>query len=154
MIDAARVRVLPPILLAAALGGSLLLRLAFPAVRYPLPAAAAVWSGAVVIVLSVFLLAWAARELHRFRTPFDVRRPTQAIVRSGPFRLSRNPVYLSMVLLLLGLGAALDSPLMLAVAWPFGSALCRAVIKPEERYLEHKFGRAYLDYRTHVRRWI
>lgn len=70
------------------------------------------------------------------------------------FRLTRNPIYLSMMLLYVGLSLLVNSPWTLLLAIPTGSALCLAAIKPEERYLEAKFGDAYRHYRAAVPRWI
>ena len=80
--------------------------------------------------------------------------PTEAIVVRGPYAWSRNPIYLSMVALQVGVGIWANS------AWFFGLATLSAwllwwgVISREEHYLEGKFGQAYLDYKAQVRRWI
>lgn len=110
--------------------------------------------GLSVVAVSVLLVIAAVHELRRKKTAFDVRKPTSAIVRTGVFRLIRNPVYLSMMLLYVGLSLLINSPWMLLLAIPTGSALCLAAIKPEERYLEAKFGDVYREYRTAVPRWI
>ena len=73
---------------------------------------------------------------------------------SGVFRLTRNPVYLSMVLLVIGVGLLLNSLWSLLLAVPTGSALCLTAIRPEERYLEAKFGETYRAYRSEVPRWF
>jgi protein-S-isoprenylcysteine O-methyltransferase Ste14 len=93
------------------------------------------------------------RNLSR-KTAFDVRKETTALVTSGVFRFTRNPVYLSMVLLVIGVGLALNSLWSLVLAIPTGSALCLTAIKPEERYLDARFGDAYRAYRATVPRWF
>jgi protein-S-isoprenylcysteine O-methyltransferase Ste14 len=91
---------------------------------------------------------------HRARTSVLPFRPTTAIVTSGPYRFSRNPIYLGMALVYLGL------PLLLGYAWPYlffppaVFLIMRLVIVREERYLEGKFGDEYRRYRDSVRRWI
>ena len=95
-----------------------------------------------------------ARELSKARTAFDVRKPTTNLVRQGVFRLSRNPVYFSMLLLCAAIALLANSVALLALSLPAGSALCLLVIRKEERYLEQKFGSEYLAYKASVRRWI
>ena len=152
MQDNADVKILPPILLAVALGLGIPVGILLP--TRLLPAEAAVPLGLGVVAISVLLVIAAVRELRRKKTAFDVRNPTSAIVRTGVFRLTRNPVYLSMMLLYVGVSLLINSPWMLLLAIPTGSALCLAAIKPEERYLEAKFGDAYREYRATVPRWI
>ena len=152
MTDRAQVRVLPPLIQLGMLAAGVSLRLAFPAPF--LPSAAAVPVGEAVVCVAIALVLLAARELRAARTAFDVRRPTTALVSTGPFRVSRNPVYFSMLLLQLGLGVILNSPWMIALVIPMGSILCLAVIRPEERYLEAKFGDPYRSYQGRVGRWL
>jgi protein-S-isoprenylcysteine O-methyltransferase Ste14 len=94
------------------------------------------------------------REMKRAGTNVDPREPTTAIVTGGPYRFTRNPLYLSLTLIYGGittlanaLPAALLLPIVLAI-------MRRGVIEREERYLERKFGDEYLDYKGRVRRWI
>jgi protein-S-isoprenylcysteine O-methyltransferase Ste14 len=110
--------------------------------------------GALLILASILLVVAAARELAKAHTAFDVRKPTMAIVDTGVFRLSRNPVYFSMQLLCIGIALLTNSLAMFLLSVLAGSALCRLVIRQEERYLERKFGSRYLAYKTTVRRWI
>ena len=152
MQDNANVKILPPIVLAVALGLGIPVGILLP--TRLLPAEAAVPLGLGVVAISVLLVIAAVRELRRKKTAFDVRKPTSAIVRTGVFRLTRNPVYLSMMLLYVGVSLLINSPWMLLLAIPTGSALCLAAIKTEERYLEAKFGDAYREYRATVPRWI
>ena len=88
------------------------------------------------------------------RTAFDIRKPTTALVDTGVFRWSRNPVYFSMMLLTLGIALLVNSLPMLVLSLPAGSLLCLWVIRPEESYLERKFGETYLAYKANVRRWV
>lgn len=100
------------------------------------------------------LVVAAARELTKAHTAFDVRKPTTARVHAGVFRPSRNPVYFSMLLLCIGIALLANSLAMLLLSLPAGSGLCLLVIRKEERYLEQKFGNAYLTYKATVPRWI
>jgi len=152
MTDRAEVRVLPPIVLAAALALQALVALLFP-MRF-IPNAAAIAAGAAIIAVSVVLMLLAVMEIKRAGTAFDSRKPTTAIVATGVYRFTRNPVYFSMMLLVVGVGLMLNSPLALLLAIPTGSALCLTAIRPEERYLEGKFDREYRAYRDAVPRWL
>ncbi|MGH3147046.1 MAG: methyltransferase family protein [Rubrobacter sp.] len=94
------------------------------------------------------------REMKGAQTNVDPYKPTTAIVTAGPYRYTRNPLYVGMTLVYAGvsaranaLPAALLLPMILAV-------MRRGVIEREERYLEGKFGDEYLRYKGRVRRWI
>jgi protein-S-isoprenylcysteine O-methyltransferase Ste14 len=150
--DKANVTVLPPLIPLLAIGAGVLVHLAFPMAIAP--EAVTTPSGVVLILNSILFVVAAAHELTKARTAFDVRKPTTALVRSGVFRLSRNPVYFSMLLLCVGVALLANSLAMLLLSLPAGSALCLLVIRKEERYLERKFGDAYLAYKATVRRWI
>jgi protein-S-isoprenylcysteine O-methyltransferase Ste14 len=152
MEDRANVAVLPPLIPLSAIGTGFLIHLVFP---IPIATAAVTMPvGVFLVVVSILLVVAAARELAKARTAFDVRKPTTCLVRGGVFRLSRNPVYFSMLLLCVGIALLANSAALLALSLPAGSALCLLVIRKEERYLEQKFGSTYLAYKTSVRRWI
>ncbi|WP_036259827.1 methyltransferase family protein [Methylocapsa aurea] len=150
--DRAKVIALPPLILAATLALGVGLHLIWP-VRllsgvFALPLGLALISGAIA------LAAFAVREMHRANTAIDIRKPTTAIVTSGVFKLSRNPIYLGMVLLCVGIAFAVNSAWILASAAPLALILQKGVIEREEAYLAQKFGAAYLQYKGSVRRWI
>ncbi|MBI2737235.1 MAG: isoprenylcysteine carboxylmethyltransferase family protein [Rhodospirillales bacterium] len=152
MRDSADVKILPPIVLAVALGLGIPIGILLPTRLLPVEVAFPLGLG--FVAFSVFLVFAALHELKKKRTAFDVRKPTSAIAQTGVFRVTRNPIYLSMMLLYVGLSLLVNSPWMLLLAIPTGSALCLAAIKPEERYLETKFGDSYRAYRAAVPRWI
>ena len=152
MEDRAKVTILPPLIPLAAIGAGFLIHLVLPV---PIATAAVtIPVGCLLVVVSILLAVAAARELAKARTAFDVRKPTTTLVHRGVFRLSRNPVYLSMLLLCVGVAFLANSAALLALSLPAGSALCLLVIRKEERYLEQKFGSAYRAYKSSVRRWI
>jgi protein-S-isoprenylcysteine O-methyltransferase Ste14 len=152
MTDRAEVKVLPPIVLGAVLTLQALVASLFP-MRF-IPNAVALAAGATAIAASVALVFLAARERKRVGTAFDSRKPTTVIVATGVYRFTRNPVYFSMMLLVIGVGLTLNSPLALLLAIPTGSALCLTAIRPEERCLEGKFDHEYRTYRDAVPRWL
>lgn len=112
------------------------------------------WIGVPLIALALIIASSAVRVMKRHATAINPRRPTTAIVTEGPFGLTRNPLYLSMILLYLGIAASLNSLSMALLALVFALVLRAGVIIPEERYLEDKFGDTYRDYKSQVRRWL
>jgi protein-S-isoprenylcysteine O-methyltransferase Ste14 len=152
MSDAAQVRVIPPIIPATLLALGLAVHLVMP-IRVG-PATLVVGLGTALLALSVGILFLAVRDLKRAQTAFDVRKTTTQLVRTGVFGWSRNPVYLSMVLLCWAIGLLANSLGLLLVALPTASALCLLVIRREEAYLQGKFGPEYTEYCRRVRRWF
>ena len=110
--------------------------------------------GAVLAVAAGILVAWAARTLRTGGTNINPSEPALAIVRGGPFRYTRNPMYLSMCLLHAALGFFLNNAIPVAFTAVLGAVLHYGVVLREERYLEAKFGETYLDLKRSVRRWI
>ena len=110
--------------------------------------------GFVLIATSVVLLPSAFGRFRATGTNVDVRKPTTAIIKDGPYRFSRNPLYLSMSLLYLGIGVASDSVWILGTLIPALAVMHYGVILREEAYLERKFGEEYLRYKQSVRRWF
>ena len=142
----------PPLILA----GFILLGLALDWLRPAafLPAAVQYAVGAALIAFALVLTISAIVCFTRAGTNVPTNRPATALVAVGPYRLSRNPIYVSMILLVLGIGVMVDSVWMIALAVPFALVLRYGVIAREERYLEAKFGDDYRAYRARVRRWI
>jgi protein-S-isoprenylcysteine O-methyltransferase Ste14 len=110
--------------------------------------------GAALCVVAIAFGLAAAWELHRARTTIDPFGATTAIVRSGPYRVTRNPLYVSLALFYAGLALiahAFPAILLLPVAL---LVMTYGVIRREELYLERKFGVEYREYRHRVRRWL
>ncbi|MCS6853797.1 MAG: isoprenylcysteine carboxylmethyltransferase family protein [Elioraea sp.] len=110
--------------------------------------------GSAVVVLAVLLAGWAAWEFHRVGTPIPTFRPARRFVASGPYAFTRNPMYLGLVLLLVGLGLLLASAWTLLLVPVFVVLLDRLVIAREEPYLAARFGAPYSEYLSRVRRWL
>ena len=89
---------------------------------------------------------------------FVVRAPgsgtTTAIVRTGPYRFSRNPIYLAFSILQLGVACWVNSAWLIATLLAAVGLMASVVIPREERYLARRFGAEYLDYKRSVRRWL
>jgi protein-S-isoprenylcysteine O-methyltransferase Ste14 len=115
------------------------------------------WSyalGAPLVVLALLLGLSAVRVLRGARTHINPYQPSTAVVTSGPYRWTRNPIYVSMILIYLGLALLLGvvGPLLLLL--PVLAVMRFGVIEREERYLGQKFGDAYRSYTARVRRWV
>jgi protein-S-isoprenylcysteine O-methyltransferase Ste14 len=107
-----------------------------------------------LLALAMGLSAWGYATMRRAGTNIDPREPATTVVQSGPYRFSRNPLYLSLTLFQAGLGFLLRDPWMW-VSLVFVLAIIRqGVVAREERYLEAKFGFEYLQYKSRVRRWL
>jgi protein-S-isoprenylcysteine O-methyltransferase Ste14 len=119
-----------------------------------LPGAGVRWAGLVVVLLSVALAGLSIREFRRFNTSFQPQRPATCLIRTGPFRYSRNPLYIFLIGMHIGIGLLANSFWVLGMLAPALVIMSAGVIAREERYLEGKFGKAYLDYKASVRRWL
>ena len=87
-------------------------------------------------------------------THVNPAKPALLIVRGGPYRFTRNPMYLALCLVQAGIGFLLNDWITLLFVVPLALVLHFGVILPEERYLEAKFGEQYLALKREVRRWI
>jgi protein-S-isoprenylcysteine O-methyltransferase Ste14 len=111
-------------------------------------------TGAALGVVSLGVLPPVLSRFRSARTPFDVRKTPSTLVTSGPFRVSRNPSYLGLTLLYVGISVAASSVGMLVLAVVPVAVLNRWVIPLEEQRLSGEFGEAYERYCASVRRWI
>jgi protein-S-isoprenylcysteine O-methyltransferase Ste14 len=151
--DTARVIIRPPLAWGLAIIAGLVLNWLMP-LRFLLPKLAAAWLGAAVFVLALALVAWAITTMARAGSNVPTNLPTTTIVGSGPYRFTRNPIYLGMFLGLIGLTIALDNLWLLVMLVPFAIVIRYGVVAREEAYLERKFGDVYRGYRSRVRRWF
>jgi protein-S-isoprenylcysteine O-methyltransferase Ste14 len=100
------------------------------------------------------LAVWAIITISRAGSNVPTNQPTTVIVESGPYRFTRNPIYLGMFLGLVGLAIAFDSLWLLLMLVAFALVIRYGVVAREEAYLERKFGNVYGAYRSRVRRWL
>jgi protein-S-isoprenylcysteine O-methyltransferase Ste14 len=110
--------------------------------------------GAGLVIVGLALSAAVVLHFRRAETPVRPLQETRRLVRSGPYRLSRNPDYLGQALVTGGLGLLLGSGWVLLMLVPALLLVRYRVITREERYLEEKFGEEYRRFRSHVRRWV
>ena len=110
--------------------------------------------GWALVLFFVVWNAWALWLFGRHETGLLPGQPTNALIERGPFRTSRNPLYLGLLALYLGLALLVPSFWGLAL-FPAAVALVSwGAIRPEERFLRQRFGAAYEDYARRVRRWL
>ncbi|MFW6085271.1 MAG: methyltransferase family protein [Gemmatimonadota bacterium] len=142
----------PPFLVIALLVAGWTLHRAQPIPFLPLALARPV--GGLLAVVSFGLFSWAALTMLRAGTNLPTHLPAKALVRTGPYRFSRNPIYLALAIGFAALAAWLNTAWYLLVDVLFVGLTGAGVIVREERYLSRKFGAAYERYRTEVRRWL
>lgn len=124
---------------------------------WPLRLGAPIWSrilGAVIAVAGRIGTQWALRTMRRAGTNVMPTRPALALVTTGPFHFSRNPIYVAGLITYLGLALAFNTAWLLWLLVPMIAVLYWGIVRYEERYLEAKFGDAYLAYKSSVRRWL
>jgi protein-S-isoprenylcysteine O-methyltransferase Ste14 len=123
----------------------------------PLPFVAEGWRfmpGMVLVIIGLGLGLWAIYAMRSKGTSPLPEQPTTAIVREGPFALSRNPIYLGFTLITIGF-AIWSNNLWMGIALVGVLVVMHyGVIFREEKYLAHKFGDEYLQYKAKVRRWF
>ena len=151
--DTAQVIIRPPLAWGLAVIAGLALNWLVPLPFLPanLPAG---WLGAMVFVLALALVVWAIVTIIRAGSNVPTNLPTTTIVESGPYRFTRNPIYLCMFLGLIGLAIVFDNLWLLMMLVPFALVIRYGVVAREEAYLERKFGDVYLGYKSRVRRWL
>jgi protein-S-isoprenylcysteine O-methyltransferase Ste14 len=152
--DTANVIIRPPIAWALAVLAGLALNWLLPLPFLPAAAVPTGWLGTIVFALVLALVAWAISTMTRAGSNVPISLPTTTIVETGPYRFTRNPIYLGMVLGLIGLAIAFNSLWLLMTLVPFALVIRYGVITREEAYLERKFGDVYRRYHTRVRRWL
>ena len=142
----------PPFVYLGSIALGLVVHYAWPA-RF-VPPSISTPAGAMLTLLAVGLFVASVRSFRAAGTPVPGNRPTLAIVRTGPYRFSRNPIYLAFSLFQLGLSVWFNSLGLLVTLIPAVSLMALVVIPKEERYLEARFPSEYSSYRAAVRRWL
>jgi protein-S-isoprenylcysteine O-methyltransferase Ste14 len=151
--DTAQVIIRPPLAWAFAIIAGFALNWLMPLPFVP-AAVPAGWLGGAVFVVAFALAAWAITTMTRAGSNVPTNTPSTSIVDTGPYRFTRNPIYLGMMLGLVGLAIAFDSLWLLVTLVPFALVVRYGVVAREEAYLERKFGEVYRRYRARVRRWL
>ena len=142
----------PPVYLLVSLAAMAVFHVALPIAR-PLGEPYR-YAGVVLMALGIALILWAALLFRRAGTGIVPFSEATALVSAGPYRFTRNPMYLGMVAILLGAALMLGSLTPFIVIPAFMALVAERFILPEERMLEVAFGDAYLRYKASVRRWL
>ena len=142
----------PGVLYALAFAAAYGLNLAWP--QPLLPPQVARLTGAGLGILGAVLILWGVASMRRAQTNIYPSLPAMALVTNGPFRFTRNPLYVALAILYLGLSVEFNTAWGLAVFVPLALVMHYGVILREERYLERKFGQPYRDYCAKVRRYL
>jgi len=110
--------------------------------------------GGIIVGLAGVFAFWARSAMIKVGTNIRPDQPALALANSGPYVYTRNPMYLSLCALQVGIGLLIDGLLPVLFVVPLALVLHFGVVKREERYLTAKFGESYVSYTRRVRRWI
>jgi protein-S-isoprenylcysteine O-methyltransferase Ste14 len=144
----------PPILIVAVIAGAALLSRVAPLQWPGLNDTAGHYVGLGLGALGIALLVVSILTLRMAGTTARPHAGASVLVTTGPYRRFRNPIYLADCLILFGIAELTKNVWFVIGAFAFGLLVTWLSILPEERYLERRFGRAYLDYKAKSRRWI
>lgn len=112
------------------------------------------WLGFPLLAAGLVFNAWGAWTMLRARTPINPYRPVTSLLTNGPFRISRNPLYVGLDLVYLGVALVTENLWTLLFLAPLLVVLHHGVVRREERHLEARFGDEYRHYRREVRRYL
>ena len=140
----------PPLVFIAALGIGWFLNWLIPLLM-PSP-----WhiAGGILSLAGVTLGLWGVHALHRAGTPVRPDRPVTRLVTDGPYRYTRNPLYIGLTTIYLGIALSTGMLWLLVTLVPVLAVMNWKIVRREEQFLEAKFGDAYRDYKARVRRWV
>lgn len=149
--DTAGVLILPPLLFALPVGLGWLLGRVLPPPELP---NLSHLLGVILLVLSLVPGPWALVVMLRAGVNPEPHVPTNRLVFNGPFRFSRNPIYLTYILFVAGLGLMTGNLWILLLLGPTIFVAHYGIVRREERYLSLRFGAPYTEYQQRVRRWL
>jgi len=151
--DGVRVVIKPPILFLAFFILGIALRFI---IKFPIFSQSSIGyvAGGLLIILGAFLAGWAVKTFKKLGETPHHGRPIHKIVDSGPFKFSRNPMYLSLAFIYIGLSMIINTYWLLLLLPIMLIVLHYGVILREEEYLKRKFKEEYLSYRSKVGRWF
>jgi protein-S-isoprenylcysteine O-methyltransferase Ste14 len=141
----------PPIIFLGSILVGIALNWAWP---LPCRSSAFWWLGLLFTGCAVLLFLLSFHEFRAAGTPVQGNQRSTTIVRTGPYRFSRNPIYLSFILFVLGLSVWLNDLWLLLMLVPAVGIISAVVIPREERFLDRTFGDQYSSYKSSVRRWL
>ena len=145
-------RVPPPVLYLAGLVSGVVLNGLWPislvqnALGYAL--------GSVLVLLSIGIIVPVIRRYRGAKTPFDVRKTSTTLITDGPNRFSRNPGYVALTMIYLGIALFLNNAWVMLAVVPIFIVMDRWVVPNEEGHLAKVYGEEYAEYKASVRRWL
>ncbi len=142
----------PPLVVLASLLAGAVLTVAWPLSFVPHVLGLPV--GCLLVAMAAALFTYSIKQFRMAGTPVPGDKPATAIVGTGPYRFSRNPIYLAFFALQLGLAILVNSLWLVATLIPTVAIIAVVVVPREERYLTGRFGSEYLQYKASVRRWL
>lgn len=110
--------------------------------------------GGGLLIGGIALLAAASRRFRVRGTPVETWRPSEAVVTDGPYGMTRNPIYIALLVIYTAIGVIANAPAVVALLPVLFAVMHAGVVLREEDYLECKFGDSYLEYKQAVRRWF
>jgi protein-S-isoprenylcysteine O-methyltransferase Ste14 len=146
------VRIHPPLIYASSILCGIGIDRVWP-LPLPLDLHGPLYAG-IILAMVLLLGGLCIYEFHKAGTDVRPDRPDSALITSGPYCHSRNPLYLGLTLVQVATAAWYDNAWVLAMTVASVIVITRYAIRREEHYLEKLFGAAYLDYKQRVRRWI
>jgi protein-S-isoprenylcysteine O-methyltransferase Ste14 len=111
-------------------------------------------AGLIPLLIGIYFNLIADSVFKKLGTTVKPFEESTALITTGVFRISRHPMYLGMVLILIGLATLLGSLTPFIVVFIFPVFMEASFIRVEEKMMEDKFGKTYLDYKLKVRKWI
>lgn len=148
----AAVKFPPPVIFLISMALAFGLHTVFP-INMGLPIVAQ-YLGGLIILSALVLVFYISQIFSRLKTSIEPWKPTTAIISTGIYAYSRNPIYVAFCLVPVGLGLIMNSVWLLLSFLPAAFLVYVIAIKKEEFYLEEKFGEEYLAYKARVRRWL
>jgi protein-S-isoprenylcysteine O-methyltransferase Ste14 len=142
----------PPLVVLASLLSGAVLTVAWPLPFFPHVLRPPV--GGFLVAMAAALFVYSIRQFRMAETPVPGNKPTTAIVRTGPYRFSRNPIYVAFFAFHFGLAIWVNSLWLVVTLIPTIAVIAAGVVPREERYLTGRFGAEYLKYKASVRRWL
>jgi protein-S-isoprenylcysteine O-methyltransferase Ste14 len=150
--DVPNVLILPPLLYGLGLAVGFVVQWIAP--RPIVSSNTGYWIGGVLLASGVVLAIWGRRVMERAGTNVNPTLPSTALVATGPFLFSRNPLYVALTLIYVGLALLANALWVLVLIVPVLLIMHYGVVRREERYLDARFADAYREYRSRVRRYL
>ena len=139
----------PPVILLCGLIAQVVLYFTFPVLVN-----LSILFGILILIIGISLVYISLRKLSKMKTTFIPDGKPEKLVKDGPFRFSRNPIYLGMLLILVGVSISLQSFSSLMISIVFGLIINFTWIKHEEKKLEDIFDSDWEEYSKRTRRWL